>query len=141
MSEQRRQILAMLAEGKITADEAEQLIAALERDRVDNGSVAAEPRQAKRPKYLRVVVDDRGGDEVTKVNIRVPIQLLRAGVRLASLIPPKALDQANEKLHRAGVLIDLGQMKPEHIEELMDHLGDLTVDVEESDSKVHVFCE
>jgi hypothetical protein len=141
MSEQRRQILAMLAEGKITADEAERLITALERDRVDNGSVAAEPRQTRRPKYLRVVVDDRSGHEVTKVNIRVPIQSLRAGVRLASLMPPKALDQANDELRRAGVPIDLSQMKPEHIEELIDHLGDLTVDVEDSDSKAHVFCE
>jgi hypothetical protein len=71
----------------------------------------------------------------------VPIQLLRAGVRLASLIPPKALDRANDELRRAGVPIDLSQMKPEHIEELVEHLGDLTVDVEDSDSKVHVFCE
>jgi hypothetical protein len=141
MSEQRRQILAMLAEGKITADEAERLIAALERDRVDTGSVAAEPRQTRRPRYLRVVVNDRSGLEPTKVNVRVPIQLLRAGVRLASLIPPKALGQANEELRRAGVPIDLTQLKPEHIEELMEHLGDLTVDVEDSDAKVHVFCE
>ncbi len=32
MSENRRQILDMLAQGKITADEAERLIAALERE-------------------------------------------------------------------------------------------------------------
>ncbi|MDT5027597.1 MAG: hypothetical protein QOE61_4023, partial [Micromonosporaceae bacterium] len=31
MNEQRRQILQMLADGKITADEAERLIAAVER--------------------------------------------------------------------------------------------------------------
>src|SRR5215831_20563556 len=141
MSEQRRQILAMLAEGKITADEAERLITALERDRTDTGSASAQPRPAGRPKYLRVVVDDRSGVEPTKVNVRVPLQLLRAGVRLASLIPPKALDQANDELRRSGMPIDLTQLKPEHIEELIEHLGDLTVDVEEPDSKVHVFCE
>ena len=55
MNEQRRQILEMLAEGKINADEAERLIAALERDRE-----APAPTQRKgTPKYLRVVVDDR----------------------------------------------------------------------------------
>ena len=32
MNEQRKDILGMLAEGKVTAEEAEQLIAALERD-------------------------------------------------------------------------------------------------------------
>ena len=137
MSEQRRQILAMLAEGKISTDEAERLIAALERD----AAPPAEPADGRRPKFLRVVVDDRSDSEPATVNVRVPIQLLRAGVRLASLIPPQALGQANEQLRRSGVPIDLTQLKPEHIEELIEHLGDLTVDVEQSDQKVRVFCE
>jgi hypothetical protein len=141
VSEQRRQILAMLAEGQITTDEAERLIAALERDRDETSSPSAESAPASRPKYLRVVVDDRSDSEPAKVNIRVPIQLLRAGVKLASLIPPRALEQANAELSRSGVPIDLTQLKPEHIEDLIDQLGDMTVDVEQPDTKVHVFCE
>ncbi len=35
--------------------------------------------------------DDFGGDGPGRVNVRVPLQLLRAGVRLTSLIPPQAL--------------------------------------------------
>ena len=35
MNEERRQVLQMLAEGKVTADEAERLIDALERDEPD----------------------------------------------------------------------------------------------------------
>jgi hypothetical protein len=140
MNEQRRQILAMLAEGKINTDEAERLIAALERD-VGDSAPAGEPGATRRVKYLRVVVDDRSESEPARVNVRVPIQLLRAGVRLASLIPPQALNQANDELRRSGVPIDLTQLKPEHIEDLIEHLGDLTVDVEQSDQKVHVFCE
>jgi hypothetical protein len=140
MNEQRRQILAMLAEGKITADEAERLISALERNQNDAPPPASEPRPA-RPKYLRVVVDDRSGKDPARVNVRVPIQLLRAGVRLASLIPPHALTQVNDELRRSGILIDLTQLKPEHIEDLIDQLGDFTVDVEDPDAKVHVFCE
>jgi hypothetical protein len=61
VNEQRRQILQMLAEGKITADEAEALIAALERDAPEPPPVAS----ARKPKYLRVTVssaDDFGGD-------------------------------------------------------------------------------
>jgi hypothetical protein len=89
MSEQRRQILEMPAEGKITADEAERLTGALERERPEPlPGVASRPKS--RPKYLRVVVnatDDPGGDGASRVNIRVPLQLLRAGVRLTSLIP------------------------------------------------------
>jgi hypothetical protein len=140
MSEQRRQILQMLAEGKITADEAEALIAALERDTPDPPPAA----QARKPKYLRVTVssaDNFGGDGPGRVNVRVPLQLLRAGVRLASLIPPQALRQANEGLARSGIPIDLTQLKPQHIEELIEHLDDITVDVDQPDAKVHLYCE
>ncbi|MEU6035943.1 hypothetical protein ABZ801_11075 [Actinomadura sp. NPDC047616] len=143
MNEQRRQILQMLADGKITADEAERLIVALERARSD-APPAAEPRPKPRPKYLRVVVnsaDDVGVDGPTRINIRVPLQLLRAGVRLASLVPPQALAKVNAELDRSGVPIDLTELKPQHIEELIEHLDDLTVDVDDPDTKVQVFCE
>jgi hypothetical protein len=143
MNEQRRQILQMLAEGKITADEAERLIDALEREQPESPPGAA-PRPKPRPKYLRVVVnseDNSGGDGPSRVNIRVPLQLLRAGVRLTSLIPPQALTKINAELDKSGVPIDLTQLKPQHIEELIDQLDDLTVDVDDPDAKVQVFCE
>ena len=143
MNEQRRQILQMLTEGKITADEAERLIDALEREQPDSPPGAA-PRPKPRPKYLRVVLssaDNFGGDGPGRVNVRVPLQLLRAGVRLASLVPPQALSQANDELKRSGVPIDLTQLKPQHIEELIEQLNDITIDVDQPDAKVQVFCE
>jgi hypothetical protein len=139
MNEQRRQILEMLAEGKITADEAERLIDALERQQP-----ASPPTAAQRPKYLRLVVnseDDSSADGPSRINIRVPLQLLRAGVRLTSLIPPQALIRLNAELNRSGVPIDLTQLKPQHIEDLIEQLNELTVDVDDADSKVQVFCE
>ena len=84
MSEHRRQILQMLAEGKINANEAERLLAALEGA---SGFISSETGSAtigkSRPKYIRVVVDSEeksGHEGPTKVNVRVPMQLLRAGV-------------------------------------------------------------
>lgn len=144
MNDQRRQILEMLAEGKITADEAERLIAALERDEPTGSSPPTEPRAKPRPKYLRVVVnspDNFGGDGPGRVNVRVPIQLLRAGVQLASLIPPPALNKINDELRNSGVPIDLTQLKPQHIEELIEQLDEVTVDVDHPEAKVQVFCE
>ncbi len=141
MNEQRRQILQMLADGKITADEAERLIDALEREQPESPSGIA-PRPKSRPKYLRVVVNaEEGGDGPSRVNVRVPLQLLRAGVRLTSLIPPQALTQVNAELNKSGVPIDLTQLKPQHIEELIEQLDDIIVDVDQPDAKVHVFCE
>ena len=157
MNENRRQILEMLAAGKITADEAERLIAALEPEPVTVGEFtgstsgaggAKEAAVKTRAKYLRVMVEAdesmTGMKGPTTVNVRVPMQLLRAGVRLASLIPAQAHEHFDEALSRHGVPLTLSQIKPENLEELIDHLEDLTVDVDGKNgnaTKVRVFCE
>jgi hypothetical protein len=148
MNEHRRQILQMLSESKISADEAERLIAALEEPAAGSPSQNASDSGTKaRPKYLRVQVDseDDGREGPTKVNVRVPMQLLRAGVKLAGLIPPQALHRANAAIHEKGILFDLSQIKPENLEELIDQLSDLSLDVDQKDHatkvKVKVFCE
>lgn len=156
MNENRRQILEMLAAGKITADEAERLLAALDPETTSgagagaagNGSGVKSPAVKGRPKYLRVLVEAdesmTGNKGLTTVNVRVPMQLLRAGVRLAALIPQQAHNQLDEALSSHGVPLTLSQIKPENLEELIDHLEDLTVDVEGKDgnaTKVRVFCE
>jgi hypothetical protein len=158
MNENRRQILEMLAAGKITAEEAERLLTALEPGSPSNaGEFSGATRGVNgsngaavkiHAKYLRVLVEAdetmTGMKGSTTVNIRVPMQLLRAGVRLASLIPTQAHDQFDEALSKHGVPITLSQIKPENLEELIDHLEDLIVDVdgkEGTTTKVRVFCE
>lgn len=140
MSDQRRDVLAMLAEGKITADEAERLLAALERDR-PSAPTGGDQRAKGRARYLRVVIDAAEEGEATRVNVRVPLQLLRAGVRLAALLPPQALERANTELSRSGVPIDLTQLKPEQLEALVEHLDELTVEIDDPSAQVRVFCE
>ena len=141
MNEQRRQILEMLADGKITADEAERLITAVEREQPESAPGTAS-RTKPRPKYLRVVVEDTtSGDGPSRINIRVPLQLLRAGVRLTSLVPPQAVTRLNAELDKSGVPIDLTELKPQQLEELIDELDEVTVDVDDPGSKVQVFCE
>jgi hypothetical protein len=148
MNEHRQQILEMLSAGKVTTEEAERLIAAVEKDSSSGPATkGVEPAPRSRPKYLRVVVEDTGSDGPVHVNVRVPMQLLRAGVRLASLVPPQARDRLNTAMSEHGIPFDLSQVKPENLEELVDQLQDLTVDVDESGAngetktKVRVFCE
>ncbi|MFF5056466.1 hypothetical protein ACFY1S_25110 [Micromonospora sp. NPDC000663] len=141
MTEQRKDILDMLAAGKITAEEAEQLIAALERGQAPAAAGPDAARPKGKVKYLRVVVDATDNGEPSRVNVRVPLQLLRAGVRLAALVPPQALAKANASLSDSGVPIDLAQLKPEQLEALVEHLDDVTVEVDSPDATVRVFCE
>jgi hypothetical protein len=153
MNEHRRQILEMLSAGKITADEAERLIAALDNGASAGASGNGASAPATKAKYLRVLVDSENGGNPyhgpVKVNIRVPMQLLRAGVRLAGLIPPQAREHVNEALRERGIPFDLSQIKPDNLEELVDHLNELTIDVDVNNQggsgdekvKVRVFCE
>lgn len=146
MSDNRRQVLEMLADGKVTTEQAERLMAALERD--DAGSTTAtatQVRPASKVRFLRVLVDGVEDGGPLKVNVRVPLQLLRAGVRLASLIPSAAQGPVNEALRKEGINFDVTQIKPENLEELVDSIAELTVDVDVNDKsdtiKVRVFCE
>lgn len=136
MSEERKKILEMLAAGKITADEAERLIAALETAEFRGRESESDHPPRGKPRYLRVVVDDADH----RVNIRVPMKLIRAGVKLSALIPQQAVDRAREE---SG--IDLSQINPENLDEIVENLQDLTVDIDSKDGKeketVRVFCE
>ena len=109
-----------------------------------DASQDADQGAGARPKYLRVVVDAEDPNHPngqTKVNVRVPMQLLRAGVRLGALIPAHARDRANEAMREHGVQFDLSQLKPENLEDLIEQLNELTVDVDQEKTKVRVFCE
>jgi polyhydroxyalkanoate synthesis regulator phasin len=143
MNEDRRQVLDMLAKGQITAEEAERLIAALEKGGAP-AAAGAEAGPKAKPRYLRVLVNSEAGyGGPATVNIRVPMQLLRAGVKLASLIPAQARDHVNDAFREQGLPFDVSQIKPENLEEIIDQLDDLTVDVDKHHNKVkvRVFCE
>jgi hypothetical protein len=144
VNENRRQILEMLAAGQITAEEAERLLSALDKSETPPAGPATESAPKPKPKYLRVLVRSEEGhnpNDPSTVNIRVPMQLLRAGVRLASLIPVQAREHINNAMRDKGVPFDIAQIKPENLEELVDTLDDLTVDVDQRNAKVRVFCE
>jgi len=139
MNEDRKRVLAMLAAGKITAEEAERLLDAMSRP----GDVAAmaPPRSNGAPRYFRVEVNALDDNEPTTVNVRIPVALLRAGVRLSALIPPRAREEVNQALAREGIPFDINQIKPENLDELIDHLSDFSVDVDSGHAKVRVYCE
>ena len=90
MSEERKKILEMLTEGKITAEDAERLL-----DKIESAP-ASEPTEPRKPgekgklKWLLVQVDSSDGD---KVNVRVPINLIRTGIKLGAILPSGATEQ------------------------------------------------
>ncbi len=146
MDESRRKVLDMLAEGKISVDEAESLLVAVDNPQAQASTSSPNGRSSEgRPKYLRVVVEpnaaSRGHRDADRVNVRVPMALLRAGMKLTALIPRGITDKVNDALAEEGMELDLGNLKVDDLEDLIDALADLEVDVENPHQKVRVYVE
>jgi SHOCT-like domain len=136
MNEERKKILEMLQQGKITVEEAENLLAALASPD-ENKSGAEKPAC----KYLKVIVEPSPQSENRdRVNIRVPVKLIRAGLKFAAFVPKHAHASINQALHEKGIEMDFTQFTQQDIEELVSQLSDLTVEVEGKD-KVRICCE
>ncbi len=159
MSQETKKVLEMLASGQISADDAEKLLEKLGA----SGPARPRPRLPRAPRgsranpllnalgmgefppattlllwaeklrFLRVVVDSPDRDQV---DIRVPLQFVRAGMKLLGVIPP----QVSAKLAEKG--IDLAALRDLKGGELVDELQDLHVDVDSKNGeKVRIYCE
>lgn len=138
MSEERRKILEMLQEGKINVDEAERLLSALSSPEVEEREISSEKGKLK---YLRILVEPGpGSEEKERVNVRVPLKLIRAGLKLASFIPKHAQTKVNEALQEKGIDFDFKKVTSEDLEDLITQLDDLTVEVEGKET-VRIYCE
>jgi|SRR5580704_2125532 hypothetical protein len=138
MSEERKKVLEMLASGKITADEAEKLLDKLAGNASNatpgfEAPPAASASGAAKPKYLRIVVDQPGRDQV---NVRVPLSLVRSGRGLLAIMPK----HVNECLAEYG--INAGSFTTMNMDDLSQAMRELHIDVDKGDGKkVKVFCE
>jgi len=143
MSTERRKVLEMLAAGKITPEEAERLLERLgsppgpENAPESEATGAADTRDGagrpRAPRFLRVVVDSPERDNV---NIRLPLGLIRTGLKLTTILPGRV----SRRLSERG--IDLSQLGKLDDEALIAELSALQVDVMGEDGeKVRVFCE
>ena len=80
MREEVKQILKMVEEGRITAEEAEKLIDVLKPD--DGGGTSLiSSTDDDYGKFLRIKVVENGND---KVNVNVPLSLVEVGIKLAT---------------------------------------------------------
>lgn len=144
MNEERKKILNMLSEGKISVDDAEKLMAAIEAGTSsattsDNPQTDQEPKQLK---YLCVRVEPKTEDG-EKVNIRIPIGLIKAGVKLASLMPKNVQTKVNDAMDEKGVdmNLDFKKLSSEDSEEFFSILSELSIDIDNEKESVKIFCQ
>lgn len=141
MTAEKRKVLDMLAAGKITPDEAEQLLDHLAPDETERNPPEIEAdtdggedkTHTSKLRYLRVFVDKPNRDNV---NIRLPLKLVMTGIKLSTLVPGKAGKQLSEQ----GIdLSHLGKLKGDALNEALAEL-DINIETEKGE-KVRVFCE
>ena len=122
MSDDTRRILDLLAQGKVTVDEADQLLRAMSAssDAAPSPTTASnEPSAA--PRYVRITVhktakDDRRDKDV---NIRVPIAVVKSGMRLGALIPGFPGDAVSARLRERGIDVDFSKLDTAALEQVL----------------------
>lgn len=130
--DEKLKILKMVEQGTISSEEAHNLLEALESKPLD---------EKGKGKWLKVKVVEQG---TQKVNVRIPIKLIkvlaRAGGKININLPP----EAQEKLAEKGIVLD----NIKDIEKLNEIIAELEkeapfelVNVDEGDKKVFVVIE
>ena len=136
MSEETRKVLEMLSAGTITVQEAERLLEAVTVPPSDDRSGDKKPE----PKYFRILVNKPASEhkKAENVNIKVPISVVRGGLRLSSVFPG-LLGKKKIQLDD-GTELDLSKIHYADLEAMIKDIGELTVDVD-GDAQVRIRCE
>jgi hypothetical protein len=137
MSEETRQVLEMLSNGKVSVQEAEQLLQAV----ATPGHTPGDKDDKKaEPRYFRILINKpaRDGKKAETVNVRVPITVVRGGLRLGALFPGM-MGKKKIQLDN-GTELDLSKVTATDLEAMIKDIGELTVDVD-GDKQVRIRCE
>jgi hypothetical protein len=126
-NEERIQILKMVQEGKISPDEAAQLLEALEESGGKNQpagseSVLPDPQAlGRKPRWLRVRVTDSNSGR-SRVNVRLPISMVNIGLKMGARFSPELEGLDGQELMQMIESGEIGQI----------------VDVQDDDDGEHV---
>ena len=170
MSEESRRVLDLLTQGKITVDEADRLLAAIGSASTGSATAGAAAQEkeaatstAPPPKYLRITITrnrnwpgDEGeharrawmwpgfvGGRDREVTIRVPVALVRNGMRLGAMIPGLTGAGLRARLRERGVDVDLSKIDADTIDQLVSQFGEMNIDVSGrgGGAQVRITCE
>jgi len=157
MGDDRNRILDLLASGRISTEEATRLLDALDAKAGKNDGDEEAAATAKTgwpkffasgdkddtktdadaksdkagsgaaPKYMYVKVVSQKGDNV---NVKIPLGLLKAGIKLTALIPKPATEQINKAMAEKGMDFDINNLRPQDLEELVEAMREMEIEVD-----------
>jgi hypothetical protein len=134
MSAETKKILELLAEGKISKDDAERLLdklsssAAGETSQKDKAAEGGPAVATPKPRVMRIIVERPGHEQV---NIRMPLALTRSGANIMAVLPFGVMQK----------LSDLG-IDVANLNSMSGAIEDMHIDVDKGNGKrVQIFCE
>src|SRR6267378_886917 len=143
MSDDTRRVLDLLAQGKVTVDEADQLLRAMAAPAPEAAAAGPDDAERPKPRWLRIAVHKQAkeGHKDKDVNIRVPIAIVKSGMRLGALIPGLAGDQVASRLREKGLDVDFSKLDAASIDTMLRALGDTNIEIESGRAQVRITCE
>jgi hypothetical protein len=142
---ERLRILELLAEGKINAMEAERLLDAVRREEQTpqealpvDGDAEEGKGAGRKVSTLRVLVNKVDGEQV---NIRVPLGLLRAGLKLKGLLPGKTRAQVDVAMQERGLNFNIDDLDSKSLDAIVAALSETRIEINSDKERVQVYCE
>jgi hypothetical protein len=139
-TENGRRILELLAQGKITVDEAEQLLRAVD-------APAARPTSGETPggdatrRWVRITIDKSAihGRPPKQVSIRVPLALVRSGIKFGAMFPK--FDPVRKHFRDHGIDADFSKIDLAELETMLGNLNETTIDVDGGKAQLRISYE
>jgi hypothetical protein len=147
MNDDMRRILDLVAQGKVTVDEAGQLMGAIGAPSAQASTATDPPApdnvERTKPRWLRIVIHKTGkeGRRDKDVSIRVPIAIVKSGMRLGALIPGLTGEQVARKMREKGLDVDFTKLDGAAIDSVLRDLGDTNIDIDDGKAQVRITCE
>ena len=147
-----RRVLDMLSQAKISIDDADRLIKAMKTERPAD-TAAADPASDSRPpvRWFRINIHKPAKDEAHKpkdVNIRVPIAVVKGGMRLGAIIATFAGEKAALRMKERGLDLDLStingdlsRMNGVEFDTFMKSLDEMNIEIDDGRSQVRITAE
>lgn len=129
LKEERMQILKMLEEGKITADEAANLLAALETGAEKEKEDSQSSPLDQKARWLRIRVTDQTTGK-KKVTVNVPVGLVNVAMKMGAKFVPELEEMDSDQIMEAIEAIKSGA-----------HGKIVDVEDEEDGERVEIFVE
>jgi len=146
-----RRVLDMLAQGKITVDEADRLIKAVTAERATASDREPAPGDRPHARWFRINIHKPAKDQLHKpkdVNIRVPIAVVKGGMRLGAIIATFAGEKAAQRMKERGVDLDLAsingdfsRMNGAEFDSFLRSLDEMNIEVDDGKSQVRITTE